>query len=270
MSLHFLVRGRTRLAYERRGKGPLVVLVQGLGLPGRMWLGLPGGLAKSGYLTVTPDNRGTGLSDTPAPPYFMKTLAADLAAVILDLDLGPAIVVGISMGGMVAQHLALARPKLVRGLVLAATTCGSPHGIRPDLRFAWLVLRSVIGDEEAAIEQIHRILVHESSLKRDPQLFDEWDQVQQGCAMPWQGVLGHLSAAMTHSTGSALFRLQCPTVVVAGAQDRIISPINSRILAERIRGAELFLIPEAGHAFPLEQPTALPTAIRRVQQRCRR
>jgi pimeloyl-ACP methyl ester carboxylesterase len=247
-----------------------VVLVQGLGLPGRMWLGLPGGLAKSGHLTVTPDTRGTGLSDAPAPPYSMRTLAADLAAVILDVDQGPAIVLGISMGGMVAQHLALTRPELVRGLVLAATTCGLPHGKLPNLRFAWLVFLSVVGDEEAAVEKIHRMLVHEDSLERNPRLFDEWDREQQGCAMPWQGVLGHLSAAITHSTGPVLSKLQCPTVVVAGAQDRIIPPENSRILAERIRGAELFLVPETGHAFPLEQPAALPSAIRRVQQRCRR
>lgn len=266
MSEHLLTRRGVRLAYERRGNGPLVVLAQGLGLPGSMWLQLPGGLVKSGYTVVTPDARGTGRSDAPLPPYTMRQLAEDLAAVILEVGQGPALVVGLSFGGMVAQHLALRHPDLVSGLVLAATSCGLPHGKLPNLSFLALLPRSFRGDPKA-VRAIRELLVHPRTLADNPALFEAWDRQITKVPVRWQGLGGQLAAAALHSTGFFLGRIRCPTVVVAGDADRIVPPDNARILAARIPGARLMLLPGAGHAFPLEQPGALPRAIRSVQQR---
>lgn len=266
MGRHVVVRGGTRLSYERRGHGSPVVLVQGLGLSGRMWLRLPGGLVKSRFTVITPDNRGTGQSDAPLPPYTMGQLAADLAAVLDDAATGPALVVGISLGGMIAQHLALRYPHRVAGLVLAATTCGPPvsHPLGP--RTAWALLRSLRGDA-AAIERVRRLMVHPDSLAANPGIFGDWEQVMRGEPPRWEGQLGQLAAAGLHSTGFALRRIDCPTVVITGADDRVVPPANSRILAARIRGAELTVLPRAGHAFPLERPDALPRAVHRIRER---
>jgi pimeloyl-ACP methyl ester carboxylesterase len=266
MTLAFVERAGVRLAYDLRGSGPLVALVQGLGLPGKMWLGLPGGLARRGYSVVTPDCRGTGSSDVPLPPYTMAALAADLAAVIDAVDRGPALVVAVSMGGMVAQRLALNHPERVRGLVLAATTCGLPHGRLPSPLFPLLVLRSLVDDD--AIPAIRRLMLAPGRFDAQPEIFDVWDREQVAAEMPWQGILGHLTAAAVHSSGFELDRIRCPTVVLTGEGDQIMPPVNSRILARRIPGARLMVLPGAGHAFPLEQPEAIPDAMQLVEEPC--
>jgi 3-oxoadipate enol-lactonase len=259
-------RGRVRLAYDLRGEGPVVLLLQGLGMAGGMWLALPGGLLKSGLCVVVPDNRGAGASSSPLPPYSMHALADDAAAVLEDAGRGPAVVVGISLGGMIAQRLALRRPDLVRGLVLCATTCGLPHGRFPRVSFLALVGRAATGDA-GAVRALHGLLVGPGTLERSPGLFTEWERTAASLPFTWRGFLGQLAAAATHSTGFELGRLRCPVEVVAGSEDRIIPPENSRVLAERIPGARLTLIPGAGHAFPLEARRALPDAIRRVLAR---
>ena len=90
MTMHFIQRDGVRLAYELRGPmdGPLIALIQGLGLAGRMWLDLPHGLTRMGYRVVIPDNRGTGASDAPWPPYAITTMADDAAAVLEDVGRG--------------------------------------------------------------------------------------------------------------------------------------------------------------------------------------
>lgn len=263
---HTIIRDGIRLSYERRGSGPMVVLVQGLWLSGRMWLQLPGGLVKSGFSVLTPDNRGTGRSDAPTPPYTMGQMADDLAAVIRHAGGGPAIVVGISLGGMICQHLALRHPDLVAALVLAATTCGPPLGRPPGLRVAWTLVRST-GGSPRAVRRVHALLVHPDTLARNPGVFDQWERVMREEPLRWRGHVGQVLAVGLHSTGLWLGRIRCPTVVITGANDRIVHPVNSRILAARIPDAELVVLERAGHAFPLEHPGALPAAIQRVARR---
>jgi pimeloyl-ACP methyl ester carboxylesterase len=266
MTLFHVQRAGVQLTYDLRGSGPLVALVQGLGLPGRMWLELPEGLAERGYSVVTPDARGTGGSDVPPPPYHILDLAADLAAVIRTTGRGPALVVAVSMGGMVSQHLALRYPELVGGLVLGATTCGLPHGRLPSPRFAVKVLHSLV-DRQRALPDLRRMMLAPGRFDADPSIFDEWDRAQQGMVMPWHGVVGHLTAVVRHGAGFSLPRISCPTMVLAGEGDQILPAENARIIARLIPGAELVILPGAGHAFPLEEPEVIPRAIERVSRR---
>src|SRR4249920_1609165 len=122
-----------KIHWESHGgieRGPAVVLVQGLGLSSRFWFDQPQRLSKKRRV-ITLDNRGTGRSDKPRRPYRLPQMADDVARVIRDANAGPAIVVGISMGGMIAQHVAMRHPRDVKALVLLATTPGLPHATLP-------------------------------------------------------------------------------------------------------------------------------------------
>lgn len=254
------------LAYRLEGEGPLVVLVQGLAFPGKMWLTLPGTLVDLGYRVLVPDNRGSGLSAKPWRPYRMKTMAAELAAVIREVQEAPALVVGISLGGMIAQHLAIDHPDRVSGLVLAATTCGHPFGKLANPLGLIPMLRFALGPKQID-KGLKHVLVHPSSRKGDPELFKNWDRVLAESHRSVIGTIGQLMAAVTHNTYFGLGRISCPTMVITGDSDRLIPPANSKILARRIPGAELRVVPRAGHAFPLEYPEVMPEAVQRIVER---
>ena len=129
---------RARIHYQVMGEGDdNVVLVQGLGLSSRFWFEQPELLATDPdrpRRVLVLDNRGTGKSDKPRPPYRMAEMADDVIAAMDAAGMRAATIVGISMGGMIAQHVALRHPSRVDGLVLLATTPGLPHGRLPGVR----------------------------------------------------------------------------------------------------------------------------------------
>lgn len=264
-----VTRRGVRLAYQRRGAGPPVLLLQGLGMSSAMWLSLPGGLVKSGHLVITPDNRGSGASDAPRRPYSMGSLAADMVAVLDDAGVERALVAGISLGGMIALRLAIDHPERVGALVLAATTCGLPLGkpVRPKVV---LEMTRALSGSAAAVKRMRKLLVHPDSLRQTPDLFATWDRAVAGGPPRLAGVLAQLAAAAGHSACRGLGSIACPTEVLTGDSDAIIPPQNSRLLAERIPGARLTEVPNAGHAFPLEDPAALPRAVSRALRRMER
>ena len=208
---------------------------------------------------------GTGLSEVSNPPYSMRSMASDVARVLRHLG-EPAIVAGISLGGMISQHLAILYPSLVKGLVLAATAVGNPHGKLPKPKVLRTMMRGLLGHRESMIA-MRRYLVHPPNLDRNPELFRDFDQVVRSEGVRWQAVLGQISAAATHNTYDSVRRIRVPVEVLSGDDDVLVPTKNAYILARRIPGAKLTILPDAGHAFPLEMPDAINDAIVRVHQR---
>jgi pimeloyl-ACP methyl ester carboxylesterase len=176
----------------------------------------------------------------------MPELAAEAARVLRSR--GSAHVYGISMGGMIAQELALRFPERVRGLVLAGTTPGGPRALRPAAReFArgkWLFSPQFRREHPQRVRELLRYFeVRPSAL--------------------W----AHWWATVYHDTVSRLGQIQAPTLVMHGGAD-VMSPVgNARLLASKIPAAELVIVPGAGHAFPLERPRESFEAVARFLDR---
>lgn len=264
-----IYRKGSRIAYDIQGEGPLVVLVQGLGMTGRSWMRTPARLAEAGYTVVTVDNRGAGRSEVPLPPYRMRDMARDVIAVMDHVGQGPAVVAGISLGGMIAQHVTLLAADAVRGLVLAATTCGPPFGRLPRPHVLTTILRGLSGDRRAQLAT-RKFLVHASSLERDPHLFREFDRVVAQEGVHRLGVFGQIAAAAGHNTFFKLRSIRCPVEILSGDSDVLVPTANAHILGRRIRHARVTILPNAGHAFPIEYPNAIPDAIQRVHEQASR
>ena len=171
---------RATISYESHGTGPAVVLIQGLGMPGPVWAPFASRLRRHGFRTIMPDNCGTGLSTHDHGIFYsMREYAQDVSRV-LDRELEPeerAYVVGISLGGMVAQHVALQDRDRVAGLMLIATTCGLPHNLmgraffRPQALL--LLARACFMAERTGIEGFSRLLAHEGRTREDASIFGD-------------------------------------------------------------------------------------------------
>jgi pimeloyl-ACP methyl ester carboxylesterase len=264
--------GGARIYYEVRSEtkettSPAVVLVQGLGLSSRFWFDLPERLAHGAKprRVIVLDNRGAGRSDKPRGPYRMSTLADDVAAVLDAAGAKKAIVVGISLGGMIAQHVALRHPDRVAGLVLLATTAGFPHARLPTARALTTLLGLPIVGRFRPPAQVGRalarLLLPEKDVPRARELLSQWPAAMRAEPMLPGSYFAQLAAVMTHSTGSRLRRIACPTVVVTGDEDVLIPHQNSRFIARRVPGAHLDVVRSCGHAIPASDPDCIERAL---------
>jgi pimeloyl-ACP methyl ester carboxylesterase len=260
----------TRIHYTLTGdRGPHVVLLHGLGLSARFWFDLPERLANDDahpWRVVAVDNRGTGKSDRPRPPYRMEEMADDVAAVLDDAKVASAYVVGISLGGMIAQHVALRHPERVDGLVLLATTPGLPHGRLPGARQLGALLSLAVARRDGPSPALARLLLPESRLGRAKEIFARWPAAMRADPTSTSAFLGQLAAAARHSTGFRLRKIRCPAVVVTGEEDILIPPHNSRLLARKIPRAELEVLADVGHGIPLVDEDVVRRSLARLRR----
>jgi 3-oxoadipate enol-lactonase len=264
------VRG-TRIHYETLGTaGPTAVLIQGLGLSSRFWFDVPERLASGPdpWRVITPDHRGVGRSDRPFGPYFMRTMADDVAAVLDHAELDRAYVVGISLGGMIAQHVAIRHPSRVAGLVLLATTAGFHHVRPPSLmalaRFLSLPLSGAFRRSDVH-PSFARLLLSKRDVARSGELLAGWPTALQTEPTSLRVFAAHFAAVLGHSAGSRLRRIACPTVIVTGDDDSLLPHHNSRLLARLVPGAHLEVVP-GGHIIPASDPECVRRALDRVRQ----
>jgi pimeloyl-ACP methyl ester carboxylesterase len=232
---------------------PTVVLIQGLGLDGRFWFDQPRMLAEDPeqpWHVLVPDNRGVGQSDMPTRPWTMADMADDVAAVLDHAGVRKAVMVGISMGGMIAQQVALRHPERVSGLVLMATWPGLPYGRLPELDTLRVLLGSPMR-KRGHVESIAKLILPEHAHARAPELLSGWLDLLREQAPRAPAFFGQLGAVLSHSTGHRLDRIRVPTRVVTGDEDKLVVPFNSKVLSERIPGAALEVLPGVAHGVPL-------------------
>jgi 3-oxoadipate enol-lactonase len=254
--------GALRVHYESAGRGPAVLLILGQGMSLESGWRTVERLSHS-FRVLTFDNRDMGRSDRSPWPYVVPQLARDAVAVLDAANEERAHVYGISLGGMIAQEIALGYRDRVGALVLGATTPGGPLAIPQDPQVLTFFARAgAMAREEAEWAAVpysygertrreHGDRIAEDIARRLSHARSVFAYVSDTFAY-----LHQVTAAAAHITFNRLAHITAPTLVVHGAQDRIQSPENARILANSIRGAELTLWPEAGHVYVTDEPDA--------------
>ena len=241
-----------RIAWSSDGddSAPPVLLVMGLAYPAAMWWRLVPSLSER-YRVLRVDNRGAGLTgDVPGAPYTVETMAADCLAVLDEAGADAAQVVGISMGGLISQEIALTHPERVRSLCLVATHAGTAHAVWDAEALAMLGNRGEMTVEEAA--EMSLPFNYAPSTPRE-RIEEDW-AVRLPLAASPQGYLNQLAGASQWSGLPRLSAITAPTLVVHGEIDRLVPADNGRMLADAIPGAELAIVPDANHILMTDQP----------------
>lgn len=253
-----LDRPGAQIWWESRGTGSPVLLIQGLGHPSdAAWRILPALL--TWHTLVLTDNRGVGLSEVPRARFTIEDMAADAAGVLEAAGTGPAHVVGFSMGGLIAQELALHRPDLVRSLTLGCTSPGGPHAVLMSRRVAHLFDHLLAFTPREAAERAAAV----SYTRGTPLAAIRADtEVRMARPVSRLGYARQLDATARYA-GSLrrLPKLACPTLVLHGDKDQIVPPRNAELLHRAIPGSQLRILHQAGHIFTTDATAATTEAL---------
>lgn len=252
-----------KLHYQTTGTGEPLLLIMGLGMDHRGWMMQTPQLAQD-FTVITYDNRGVGRSSVPPGPYTTLQMAEDAAFLLDHLGIASAHVCGISMGGMIAQQLAIHFPKKVKKLVLSVTYGWVDDEIKAT---SGKVMQSITGQQggdplTADLSQVNmekvlfgmmEYVFTPTFLDQNRPLLEAFYQEFLREAPSLDGFLHQLVATQTHDTRDQLEKIACPTLVLGADRDMLIPPSCSKKIADKIPGAELVFMEGVGHALNFEK-----------------
>ena len=253
-------RDDLRLHYElTRGgaseSGLPVLLVMGLGVSATGWWRTVPVLAADRPV-IAFDNRGVGRSDRPTGPYSTLEMADDAIAVLDAAGFERAHVYGISLGGMIAQEIALRHPRRVAGLVLGATIPGGERSVMPDeSTLNFFRRRAEMPAFEAVWASVPYSYGEATRREHAQRIADDLEQRLRYPVEP-EPYTAQLAASLGHDAGDRLGEISAPTLVVHGDADGLVPAANAQVIADAIPGARLELWPGASHLYPTDEPEA--------------
>ncbi len=244
--------GGRRLSYVERGDGPALLLIAGLGTGGWVWDRQAPVFARR-FRAITYDHRGVGGSDPADPGYAVADLAADAVALLDALGVERAHVAGISMGGFVAETMAIEHPERVGKLILCSTSFGGPQSITPDPA----IWRGYIGLREKPPQEAAGLVLRyhhgRSFAEEQPRLAAFAAQSYLQRAEPLATVVGQALASARFDESARVAGIRAETLICHGTEDVVLPVGNAALLAERIRNSRVILYEGAGHAFIIER-----------------
>lgn len=248
------------LAYALHGTGDPLVLIHGAQSDRSIFANLLPDFVDQFQVLVF-DQRGSGQSDKPDIEYTIGMIADDTAALMDHLDFSPAHVYGVSMGGMIAQELAIRHGAAVRSLVLGCTTPGGPQAVSLEGE----AIQNSHSTAALSAEERGRALAATAFTKgyveQHPELIPALIEARKKQPLDPVGFARRMRAAYAHNTFDCLSQITCPTLVITGKDDALIAWENSQLLAEHIADSELVVLEPAGHVFWVEQPAQSREAI---------
>lgn len=241
--------------YEMHGSGVPLVLISGLGTSRLFWWKQIDPLSKK-YTTITPDNRGVGQSSRVEGPFTVDDMADDIAAILQHIDMGPAHIVGLSMGGFVALKMAIHYPLWVKKLMVVSTSAGGPDQLPSQNEIIELVANADHSDVETYIRNINSAITGPGYMQSNPHDLDQLVKNAQESRLSPDTYLYQLNAINQYDTSKGvsamLHRIQVPTMVLHGEMDPLVPYDNGKYLADHIGGARLNGYKHIGHMPPIE------------------
>ncbi|HEY1284642.1 MAG TPA: alpha/beta hydrolase [Solirubrobacterales bacterium] len=255
--------GGTELYYERAGSGEPLLLIQGMSATHLAWGEPLLAALEASFDLVVFDNRGMGHSGRAELPFEIVDLARDTIGLLDALEIESAHVVGMSMGGMIAQELALAHSERVRTLTLGATYCGGPEGTLMDPADLQLLGAAMAtGEREAVYRAMWEINMSPRFRgEQGDERFAAFCQMAGALRAPGPVILQQMRACGAHDTHARLASLAVPVQVIHGTEDRLLKVGNGRQIAALV-GVEPKLLEGAGHMFWWEEPEEAAALIR--------
>jgi pimeloyl-ACP methyl ester carboxylesterase len=252
--------GEINMYYEVHGDGEPLVLIQGLSLDSSWWTNqIP--VFSQKYRVIVFDNRGVGQTNCPDSPYSTEMMADDTVALLKALSVTDAHILGFSMGGMVAQQIALKYPKIVKSLILVTTAAKFPARAR-HLTQLWLKMLEEQVSPETRLRDVCLWVFTDRFFEDNEQVTAA---VNLGLNQPYPqsecGFAGQVAALLQHNTQDQISQITVPTLVLVG-KDEIFIPVNfSAQLAANIPNAELIVLERGGHNYWAETPEQFNQAV---------
>jgi pimeloyl-ACP methyl ester carboxylesterase len=213
------------------------------------------------YRVIAFDNRGSGRTDKPKSPYTMPQMADDAVGLLDHLGIESAHVFGMSMGGMIAQELALRYPNRVRTLVLGGTMTGGPNAVVASQQLIRQWVSTATLPLGQAVENGLQFLYSEEFIARNKERLVKRALELAHLQPPIDALRRQVMAVVKFNAYDRLAEIKTPTLIISSSEDQIVPPENSRILAERIQGAELVELDGAGHGFLAEKAEEANAAV---------
>ena len=257
--------GDVNLEYYVEGSGPPLLMIQGMGGQASSW-GEPFMEAlRPHFMTIRFSNRGVGLSDNPGNVVTIPAMADDAAGLLRELGIEKAHVLGISMGGMIAQEFALRHAGVVQGLVLGCTGCGPAHSTPPPPETLARLGQMMGLPAEERVRAYWSLTVTPAFLESGSELLEE--MIQMVRAVPeelvrLQAAMGLQFGAITaFSTYDRLTEIKAPTLVIHGDSDVLVPAANGEMIHGKIAGSRMHIIQGVGHCFFWEKPAESARAV---------
>lgn len=236
------------------GSGVPIIMIMGLGAPGDKWKHNYELLSKW-FWCIVPDNRGAGLSDKPeAESYTTEQMADDIIGIMNTLDIKKAHVMGVSMGGAIAQQVALKVPDRVQSLILTSTFASVSPAFKKALN---LICELKEDTDPAVLKQLNLWMTYGQYTQiHHPEKIEK--SIEEDAAypypMPVYAYKAQCGACLSHNTAGRLHELKMPVLIAAGAKDLFMNIEKTMELVHGISQAEFYLAPEGGHVHQWEYP----------------
>ena len=251
--------GDIEIYYEVHGNAPrTLVLIRGLGSNLLSWHEQIGELSRH-FRCVVFDNRGAGRTDKPDAPYSITQMADDTSGLIDALGIKRTALLGISMGGMIAQEFVLRHQEKLSCLILGCTHFGGAGVAQAAPEIVNAVLAGTSATPEQQKLQLQAVFC-DDTIDRRPDVIEKHNRIRAQYPIPPFAFMRQVQAITAHDTSARLAQIHVPTMVITGRDDRLVAPRNSKLIADQIPGAVLKELP-GGHLFMAEYPEQFNRAV---------